>query len=198
MTGLVKTYFNHLHQYFLQFVPLSKEAFEKLVPYFVIRELDKKTIIVHPGEVDDYFNIIAKGLVRKYMVVNKKEITIQLATEGHMIHSEISFNTRVPSDCFIETIEPSVLISMSYENLQKVYATFPEFEKLGRLVITDMFIRKDIRDMTQLKNSTRERFVTYMKKHPDMLQRVPQKYLASYLNIKPETFSRLKHLLRSK
>jgi CRP-like cAMP-binding protein len=198
VTGLVKTYFNHLHQYFLQFVPLSKEAFEKLVPYFVIRELDKKTIIVHPGETDDYFNIIAKGLVRKYMVVNKKEITIQLATEGHMIHSEISFNTRMPSDCFIETIEPSVLISMSYENLQKVYANFPEFEKLGRLVITDMFIRKDIRDMTQLKNSTRERFVTYMKKHPDMLQRVPQKYLASYLNIKPETFSRLKHLLKSR
>ncbi|TAH02712.1 MAG: Crp/Fnr family transcriptional regulator, partial [Sphingobacteriales bacterium] len=136
--------------------------------------------------------------VRKYMVINKKEITIQLATEGHMIHSEISFNTRVPSDCFIDTIEPTVLISMSYDNLQKVYAAFPEFEKLGRLVITDMFIRKDIRDMTQLKNSTRERFITYMKKHPDMLQRVPQKYLASYLNIKPETFSRLKHLLKNR
>jgi hypothetical protein len=61
-----------------------------------------------------------------------------------------------------------------------------------------MFIKKDKRDFKQLNTTTRERFLEYMQTHPDMLQRVPQKYLASYLNIKPETFSRLKHLLRPK
>lgn len=72
----------------------------------------------------------------------------------------------------------------------------PKIERLGRLVITYMFIKKDYRDFSQLKKTTRERFLDYMQSHPDMLQRVPQKYIASYLNIKPETFSRLKHLIK--
>jgi hypothetical protein len=79
-----------------------------------------------------------------------------------------------------------------------IYEKFPDTERLGRLIITDMFIKKDFRDLDQLKKTTRERFLEYMQNHPNMLQRVPQKYLASYLNIKPETFSRLKHLLQVK
>jgi CRP-like cAMP-binding protein len=149
-------------------------------------------------ETDGYFNIIMKGLARKYLLVNKKEITIQLSTEGHMIHSEISFNLQKPSDCIIEAIEPVTFLSMSYTNLQMIYEKYPKTEKLGRMIITEMFIKKDQRDFRQLNTTTRERFLDYMHNHPDMLQRVPQKYLASYLNIKPETFSRLKHLLRPK
>jgi hypothetical protein len=79
-----------------------------------------------------------------------------------------------------------------------IYEKYPKTEKLGRMIITEMFIKKDQRDFRQLNTTTRERFLDYMHNHPDMLQRVPQKYLASYLNIKPETFSRLKHLLRPK
>jgi hypothetical protein len=71
----------------------------------------------------------------------------------------------------------------------------PEAEALGRVIIMQMFIKKDARYFDQLNISTRDRFIEYMNTHPHMLQRVPQKVLASYLNIKPETFSRLKHLL---
>jgi CRP-like cAMP-binding protein len=185
-----------IQQYFNRLVQLSKEDFEQLLPYCEVREIDKKQQIVRLGEVDRYFNVILKGLVRKYIIVGKKEVTLQLAVEGQMIHSEISFNTQQPSTMIVETIEPSVLFSMSYENLEKVYARIPKIERLGRLVITDIFIKKDYRDFNQLKKTTRERFLDYMNRHPDMLQRVPQKYIASYLNIKPETFSRLKHLIR--
>ena len=74
----------------------------------------------------------------------------------------------------------------------------PGAEALGRSIVTQMFIKKDNRYMEQLNISTRERFLQYMNNHPHMLQRVPQKILASYLNIKPETFSRLKHLVKKK
>jgi hypothetical protein len=63
-------------------------------------------------------------------------------------------------------------------------------------LVSDLFIKKDFRYFDQLQKSTRERFLEYMRTHPHMLQRVPQKYIASYLNIKPETFSRLKHLIK--
>ena len=131
-----------IQQYFNRFVDISKEDFDQLLPYCEVREIDKKQQIVRLGDVDKYFNVILKGLVRKYIIVGKKEVTLQLAVEGQMIHSEISFNTQQPSDMIVETIEPSILFSMSYENLEKVYARFPKIERLGRLVITDMFVKK--------------------------------------------------------
>jgi len=195
---LYKHYLDTVYAYFKKFIDMTPQEFNMIAPYFEIRKFDKKTKVLKAGEIDAYFNIIMKGLARKYLLVNKKEITIQLSTEGHMIHSEISFNLQKPSDCIIEAIEPVTFLSMSYDNIQMIYEKFPATEKLGRLIISDMFIKKDQRDFKQLNTSTRERFLDYVKNHPDMLQRIPQKYLASYLNIKPETFSRLKHLLRPK
>ena len=96
----------------------------------------------------------------------------------------------------IETLEPTVFFSITYDSLQELYDKFPKAERLGRLIISDLFIKKDDRFFDQLNKNTRERFLEYVRTHPQMLQRVPQKYIASYLNIKPETFSRLKHLLR--
>lgn len=197
-SGLYKLYMDNLYHYFQRFVEMSQDEFDGIAPYFEIRKFEKKVKMVDFGEVDTYFNIIVKGLVRKYLLVKKKEVTIQLSTEGHMIHSEISFNLQIPSDCIIETIEPSIFISISFANIQRIYELYPKTERLGRLIIEEMFIKKDYRDFEQLNKTTRERFLEYIQNHPDMLQRVPQKYLASYLNIKPETFSRLKHLLRPK
>ena len=126
------------------------------------------------------------------------EVTLQLATEGHIIQSEISFHRREPSDVVIQTLEPTVLVSVQYDRMQAALNLVPEAEALGRAMIMQMFIKKDARYFEQLNTSTRDRFLEYMNNHPHMLQRVPQKILASYLNIKPETFSRLKHLLFQK
>lgn len=195
---LYKQYLETVYTYFRRFIDMTREEFGFIAPYFEIRKFDKKTKVLKQGETEQYFNIIMKGIARKYLPVKKKEITIQLSTEGHMIHSEISFNLQTPSDCIIETIEPVTFLSMSYANTQLIYQKIPKTERLGRMIITEMFIKKDQRDFRQLNTTTRQRFLDYMHNHPDMLQRVPQKYLASYLNIKPETFSRLKHLLRPK
>ncbi|HEY4060906.1 MAG TPA: Crp/Fnr family transcriptional regulator [Puia sp.] len=187
-----------LHQYLSGFVPLTKNEFNQLLPFVEIREFEKKVQVIREGEVERYINIIAWGLARKYLPLRNKEITIQLASEGHIIHSELSFHHRTPSGAVVETIEPTVFFSVTYESLQQLYDLSPKVERLGRLMISDLFIKKDDRYFDQLKKSTRERFLDYIRTHRQMLQRVPQKYIASYLNIKPETFSRLKHLLRKK
>ncbi|HET6254862.1 MAG TPA: Crp/Fnr family transcriptional regulator [Puia sp.] len=185
-----------LHQYLQGYGPLTKHEFREMEPYIEIREFDKRVKVIHEGEVERYLNIVAQGLARKYLPVRNKEITIQLASEGHMIHSELSFHYRVPSRSVVETIEPTVFFSISYDSLEQLYEQIPGIERLGRLLITDLFIKSDTKYFNQLRKSTRERFLEYVRTHPDMVQRVPQKYLASFLNIKPETFSRLKHLTR--
>lgn len=182
-----------------RFSPISRESVEKLIPYLEIRRFEKKKKLVSQGEMEDYLNVVIKGLVRKYVPSSiRGEVTLQLATEGHFIQSEISFHHRVPSEVIVQTLEPTVLVSIRHDRLQEAFEIMPEFEILGRAVIMDMFIKKDARYFDQLKTPTRDRFLEYINTHPEMLQRVPQKVLASYLNIKPETFSRLKHLLLQK
>jgi CRP-like cAMP-binding protein len=182
-----------------RFSTISREGGEQLLPYLEIRRFDKKKKLVNQGEMEDYLNVVIKGLVRKYVTSSiRGEVTLQLATEGHIIQSEISYHHRVPSEVVIQTLEPIVLVSMHYDRMQEALNKVPEAEALGRAIIMQMFIKKDARYFDQLKISTRDRFLDYMNNHPHMLQRVPQKILASYLNIKPETFSRLKHLLFQK
>ncbi len=185
-----------LHHYLSRFVPLTKQEFGLFLPYIEIREFEKKVKVIDKGEMERYLNIIAWGLARKYLPVRNREITVQLASEGHIIHSDLSFHYRTPSSAVIETIEPTTFFSISYDSLQELYDQFPKAEHLGRLLISDLFVKKDSRYHDQLLKNIRERFLEYVRTHPQMLQRVPQKYIASYLNIKPETFSRLKHLLR--
>ncbi len=191
-------HFAFLYGILQRFTGLSTENFQILVPYLQVRSFDKKTIIMPAGEMDDYLSLVVKGLVRKYITVDKKEITLQLATEGHIIQSEISFLTRTPSELTVESLEPSILVSMHVDKVHQALRDLPFAEELGRMIITYMFIKKDQRSYKQLSKNTRERFLDYVSEHPHMLQRVPQKILASYLNIKPETFSRLKHLVQKK
>jgi CRP-like cAMP-binding protein len=191
----VRLFFQFLHK----FVTLSEDEFDEYIkPYTEVRHFRKKQIITKEGEVENYFNFITKGLVRKYYKKGRTEINTQISTEGHIIHAQESFHSRTPSEYFVEAIEPATMVSITYDNLEKIYSSSHKMEKLGRLVITFTMVVKDRWQMSMIKHTPRERFIDFVHKNPDLLQRVPQKYLASYLNIQPETFSRFKHLLRKK
>src|SRR5690242_8652356 len=113
-----ESYWNLLHEFLNRFVNLSEDEFNQWKPYFEIREFGKRSVLVNKGEIENYINIVAQGLVRKYIKVKKGEATLQIAPEGHMIHSERSFHFRYPSEVVVETIEPSVLISISHDKLE--------------------------------------------------------------------------------
>lgn len=187
------------YRYLNKFVPISEFEFEQqLMPYIKIRRFGKKEIITKTGEIENYFNFIIKGLVRKFYKKGNEEINTQISFEGHIIHSQESFHNRILSEYTVEAIEPTILVSISFDNLERIYESSKKMEHLGRLVITSTMVLKDRWQMQLVRLTPRERFIQFVNKNPELLQRVPQKYLASYLNIKPETFSRFKHLLRSK
>jgi CRP-like cAMP-binding protein len=188
-------FFQFLHK----FIDLSMEEFNEWIrPYLELRQFRKKQVILKHGEVENYLNYVAKGLLRKYYQKGNAEVNTQIATEGHLIHAQESFHSRTPSEFCIETIEPSTLISITYDDLEKVYSTNAKMERLGRLVTTFSMVVKDRWQISMISLTPRERFLDFVHKNPELLQRVPQKYLASYLNIQPETFSRFKHLLRER
>lgn len=184
-------------RYFQGFMPeFSPADLQALLQYCQVRKFTRKVKLLEEGEVDDFLNIVLSGLVRKYVRSNTKEQTLQLATEGHVVHSELSFLTRKPSLAVLETLEPTILLSLRFDKMEEALERFPQGERMGRLMLTAMYVKKDERRYARASKTVRELFLDYIAHHPHMLQRVPQKYLASYLNIKPETFSRLKHLGR--
>ena len=182
-------------EYLTKFTDLS-EMNSTTISRYRSKEFCKERIVNKGGEVENYFNFITKGLIRKYYKKGKNEINTQISMEGHMILSQESFHSRQPSEYCVETIEPSTVVSITHDDLESIYATSHKMEHLGRLLITYAMVLKDRWQMQLVKMTPRERFLNFVTKNPELMQRVPQKYLASYLNIKPETFSRFKHLLK--
>jgi len=190
----IKAFFHYLQK----FSDITEEEFNKyLLPVCKVRRFGKKEVLTKAGEVENHFNFIVKGLARKYYRKNHHEINTQISFEGQMLLSQESFHSRLPSEYFVEAIEPTTVVSITYDDTEKLFASSQRMEKLGRLIVTYSMVIKDRWQIQLVKMTPRERFLNFVIKNPELMQRVPQKFLASYLNIKPETFSRFKHLLRT-
>jgi CRP-like cAMP-binding protein len=187
-----------LRQYVSGYVALTKEEFALLGDRIVVRNFDKKEQMLRAGEVEQYLNFVVKGLARMYFYKGKTQVITNIAKEGEIISSSSSFLSATPSNYFVETLEPSTFLSISRVHLDQAYRDSPRIEKLGRLMTTYFVLQKEEWELECMRLDTKERFLRFIGNNPDLVQRVPQKYLASYLNMKPETFSRLKHFIRKR
>lgn len=188
---------DHFLRFLNKFVPLSAEDFQLVIqPYIEFRSYKKREIITHSGDIENHFNFVTNGLLRKYFVKEGDEFITQISREGQIIHVEESFHSRTPSAYFVDALEPSSLLSISYNNLELIYSSSAGMERLGRLIVTFVMLINARWQMSLLKLSPRERFLQFVQNNSELMQRVPQKQLASLLNIQPETFSRFKHLLK--
>jgi len=187
-----------LKKYLSKYISLSDEDFNSIAVLIEIRKFEKKQKLISSGETENYLNLVVKGLVRKYFLKGREEKVTYIAKENHLINSAASFLSGSPSIYFVEAIEPTTVISITKNNLEKLYDSSHTIERLGRIILTALYTQKEKQEYDQIRLTIRERFIQFMKNNSDLLQRVPQKHLASYLNIKPETFSRMKHLMRKK
>ena len=185
-----------LYEYISKFTHISAQEFEQMSAILETIHCDKKHILTHKGQVEKYLYIIQKGLVRKFFYKSKEEVITQIAKEDDLVCSSVSFLSQKPSEYIVEALEPCTLFAMSYENLQKIYSMGYHMERLGRLITLDWLLQKETWEHERLRHEPRERFIRFMTENRNLVQRVQQKYLASYLNMKPETFSRYKHLLK--
>ena len=187
-----------VYQYLKRFVDISPGEFEQLMKFVEIRHFNKRVKLTDIGEEERYLNFIMRGLVRKYFYRKDEEVITQIAKEGDLICSSVSFLSGEESDYVVETIEPTTVFSISRENMETIYSMSYKMERLGRLVMIDWLLQKEYWESNRIRQGPKENFLKFIGSNPDLLIRVPQKYLASYLNIKPETFSRYKHLLKKR
>lgn len=186
---------DEVRQFINQHIELTDEEFQILASKFERVSFDKKTKIVDIGDIATTIYFVVKGISRRYFYRGKQEVITHLVRENGIMGSVISFLTGEPSRYVLETIEPVTALAISKNDLEALFTSDKKWEKFGRKIITAFFLQIEYHNLDMIKYSTKERFVNFMKQHPDLVLRVPQKYLASYLEIQPETFSRLKHLM---
>jgi CRP-like cAMP-binding protein len=179
-------------------VKLTDEEFRYMMSKLERHSFKKKEVLTDIGEIENRIYYIEKGLVRRYFFKGEEEVVSHIVKEGGVIASSASFFSRQPSKYRVETMEPTTAFSLTYEGREEFLNSNRKWEKVSRLITANYLIQQEqlIYDTTCL--TVRQRFVKFMKENPDLILRVPQKQLASYLNIKQETFSRLKHLMTDK
>ncbi len=179
-------------EYLQQFPHFTPSAWETALPYLKERSIRKGDFFLEEGKTCRQIAFIQKGLFRTYYLRDGAEITTCFCKENTITCSYKSLITQQVSDLSIQAIEDCELIVFQYEDLQKLYEKDLFWQQVGRLAAESEFMVME--HYTRFINDlpAKDRYLQILKNDSELLQRVPLLYLASYLQIKPETLSRIR------
>lgn len=181
--------FNKFLQQFPHYTP---KVFEEILPYLKEKHLKTDEYFLQHGKICRNIAFIEKGFMRLFYLNDGKEITNCFCREQTLTTSYSSLITQTESDLAIQATEPTRLIMFSYESLQKMYEKDLFWQQLGRMAAENEYISTECHNRFLRDLSATERYNQIMKNEKDLLQRVPLKYLATYLQVSPETLSRIR------
>jgi CRP-like cAMP-binding protein len=182
-----------LKRYIRLNLPIPKETLDEIVTHFKPITVKKNTILLALGETCNKLYFINKGCLRTYYLTEQgHEKTRLIAFEGMVVSALSSFISQTSSFEFVETLEDSEVLYISRNDFYQQMKEHPEWEKfyLKLLEFAYIYQNKKIEQLVTL--SAGERYALLMKEHPQYIQRLSNKILASYLDITQETLSRLK------
>lgn len=178
--------------YLQSITPFSAELAEYLAKHIKYRTLAKRDYLLKAGHVCQHICFIEQGLLRCYYPKGDTDVHTWFMKEGDLIVSIKSFYKQQPSEEYIQVLEDCSLYYITYDELQYCYKHFPEFCYIGLKLTERYYILWDEQQYgLRMRNAT-ERFEWLMQEHPELVLRVPGKYLASYLGMNEVTLSRLK------
>lgn len=190
--------FDSLVLFLNQFISLSADELSLLRDQLSFREYPKNHILIKEGQTEQQLYFVCKGLIHQYFYKEKEQVTTDLVIEGTITGSVSSFLSARPSHYYLETMEPALLISISRQDLEKLYNSDKKWQRFGRILITHFLLQQEKHILDNIRYSVRERLAHFAADFPQLMKRAPQRKLASYLDIKPETFSRLKSVITEK
>jgi CRP-like cAMP-binding protein len=178
--------------------PLDDNQWADYVNCFKRIEVPAKTLLLKEGEVSKKMFLIEKGSIRAWFNNKVKDITTQFFFENNMVSSIESFRKSIPSPINLESIEPSILYWISKSDLNRIIDEIKEIPDLRDKFIDKIFDRTfDYIKyfISSIKDTPQERYLTLLKERPEIIKRVPQHYIASYLGISTVHLSRVKNKL---
>lgn len=180
---------------FGKYITITQEAMDFLELRFKIKEYSSREIIVESGGYERYFYLVYSGVQAIYLINEKGEkVIFGFSFQGSVSGAFDSFIKETPSSFFLEALTPSKMYGLTKADFNLLFERFPEFYHWRAHFMEEILLGRIDREVELSTFSAKKRFDAFVKRCPPELLAIPQKYLASYLNMKPETFSRLRAL----
>lgn len=180
-----------LFDFLSQYVPLGEEEKAAIVALDIFRSVKKGTTLLAAGQLskDSYF--VLKGCIRTYYVIDGEEKTTAFYTEMDAFSPPCAVH-HTPSELYVSCVEDSIVTVTNDDMEAEINGKFPKFETLCRK-LSEALLAKERIDFDAFKTSSPEqRYLNLLQNRPDLILRVPQHQLASYLGIQPQSLSRLR------
>jgi len=181
--------------------PLDDDKWLDYISCFKRIQIPAKTVLLKEGEISRKLFLIKKGCIRAWFNNNGKDVTFQFFFENNTVASVESFRKRILSPVTIETIEPTTLWYINKKDIDRIIAEITGIPALREKFIDAIFERTfDYMKhfFSFIKDTPQQRYLNLIKERPQIVKRVPQHYIASYLGISSVHLSRVKNQLTKK
>lgn len=182
---------NILFNFISKYISLTEEEQNAILSLNLFRSVQKGTILLKEGQNSQEEYFVLKGCIRKYYIIDGEEKTTEFFTEmeGLVPHCVVS---KTPSEYFIGCVEDTILTVTNPDMGVDLNIKFPKFEIMCRMLSEELLAKQQINFDEFKISSPEQRYLNLLQNRPDLIQRVPQHQLASYLGIKPQSLSRLR------
>lgn len=180
-----------LFDFIAKYISLTEEEKNAILALDLFRSVKKGIVLLHEGQKSQEEFFVLKGCIRKYYIIDGEEKTTAFFTEmeGLVPHCVAS---KTPSEYYISCVEDTILTVTNPGMGADLNVKFPKFEIMCRIMSEELLAKQQI-DFDEFKTSSPEqRYLNLIEKRPDLIQRVPQHQLASFLGIQPQSLSRLR------
>lgn len=184
---------NKLIYYLKKWSDITKEDEPVILSAFDTVSIRKKKDLLVSGNICKYLYFITTGCLRSYYYDSKGVDHIyQIRMDNNWISDLESFFTQNPSKYNIEALEDTQMLRISFDRMEQLYIEVPKLERYFRILFQKAYINALKRLNATMWETAMDRYNDMLKEHPDMFQRVPLVYIASYLGITPESLSRIR------
>jgi CRP/FNR family transcriptional regulator, anaerobic regulatory protein len=179
-------------KYLMQISSMDNESFDIATKYLKIERIKKGEFLVREGQTCNKIAFIYEGLFRIFYLKEGIEINTCFCKENSIISSFNSFINQVPSNESIQTIEDSVIVTLSSANVINLYKESSIWQNIRLLLTEKECLRLSDRASSLSFKSALDKYKNLLKTQPEIVQRVPIQHIASYLGISRETLSRIR------
>jgi CRP-like cAMP-binding protein len=183
-----------LFNFIAKYMPLSAEEKKAIIELDIFRNFKKGTVLLKEGQYSTAGYFVIKGCIRSYYIIDGEEKTTAFYTELESL-SPLCTISKQPSEYYVACVEDSIVTVANLDMEKIIFEKFPRFETLCR-ILSEELLAKSQASFDDFKTSSPEqRYLKLIETRPDLLQRVPQHQLASYLGMKPQSLSRIRKRL---
>lgn len=182
---------NILFDFISKYISITEEEKNALLALDLFHTLKKGTILLQEGEKSRNSFFVLKGCIRTYYLIDGEEKTTAFYTEMDVLTPHCVI-TKTPSDYFVSCVEDCILLVSNSDMEIEINKKFPKFDMMCRLLSEELLAKQQVNFNEFKTSSPEQRYLNLLEKRPDLIQRIPQNQLASFLGIKPQSLSRLR------